>query len=968
VRAILGYAPHLTKAKDLAGWTPVHLACCGPMGFAFDISWAIPHKVDRVYELSRPRYRDAAYVLDENNMQIESQKILALFIQTGADIFGEEGSHTPAHVAANTDMVHCAFTLALFGAQINPHKPGSPFMWANYPQKYCSNDLISPRMMVSTMYHELLGPAGQALLEEFESIRNGLENPHKQNRLKELAFQIEYTLAISVTRYRRSIRVGSVQKSVWLCSQCRELGEETIMRSFFPSLTQSTTDSLNTNMKCELCKIFRVLFLDYIPGSVESLSYIIIDHVEPEKQSSVDEFKSILATSGAVHLSVFYDGKLVKLDVFGSERVWDEPKVVQKPTDLKRASIDFDVLEGIIEGTELTLSRFDSTFSHANSEAEKIYRCKYPITRFPQLSYDSSIGSSWLSRCRVSHPDCSKKLTSAAAMESEMGDRTFTPTRLIDVSRWEEKLVRICDCKKSKPLFTALSHRWSSGPVPSWVTKIANLSLRSTWFSSVELPKSITDALQATAELGLQYTWIDSLCILQDDPVDWANEAAQMARIYASAEVVVFADCAKNDEHGFLRERKPSTPYYPVAIRLMEREDDRKRLPTIVRYAYKVPPWGTDEKYFSDRSDYLNHKHAAVSFREDVSHSHLSNRGWILQERLMARRSLHFGASQVYWECPSMIVSESGNEIDGEIHQKWIVDTRKAFAGFTDSWEKARQNWIDIVSIYSRMELTKPSDRIPAIEGIARAFRTFLDDRYFYGTWSKSFLQDLIWQVDSQKVVDPNSNHQTISPLRGSDRTPSWSWASVNAPISFVLTTPRVGEGGCVPDCSAKCHQLSLPLESISGITSRPRSEVLGFHTEKFLESKQISRPCVTIKARILELVVLGPTMSKLGYLEPGTIPMYDDEMAPVGIALFDEPELQGKVDFPKQILCALISTTTAYQLSKRHMVDFMLIVEDCGDNTYVRIGISHTNIRQTSRYDTESISRNCKSKTITLF
>ncbi|EPE33651.1 Ankyrin repeat-containing protein [Glarea lozoyensis ATCC 20868] len=967
VRAIVEYAPHLVEAKDLAGWTPVHLACCGPMGFALDISWALPHKVDRVYEPSRRRYRDAAYLLDEDNMQVESQKILALFIRTGADIFGEEGSYTPAHVAASTDMVHCAFTLALFGAQINPHKPGSPFKWANHQQKYLLSDLVGPRKLVSNMYHDLLGLEGQTLLEEFEKIASDWEDPNKQNVLTKLAFQIEYTLAISIAKYRRTIQVGSERKIVWLCSQCCKLGEEIIMRSFFPSSTRSITVPLNADMKCDLCNIFRVLFLDYVPGSVENLSYIITDHVEPEKQSLADKFKSILATTGVVHLSVFYDGKLVKLDSFLSERVWDETKVVQKPTDLNRASIDFDVLEGIFEDTDSTLSQVDSV-SHTTFESEKIYHCKSSITRFPQLYYDSSIGSGWLSRCRVSHPNCSKMLTSAATMDSEMDDGTFTPTRLIDVSRWEENLIRICDCKKSKPLFTALSHRWSSGPVPSWVTKTANLSLRYSWFSSVELPKSITDALQATAELGLQYTWIDSLCIVQDDSVDWNNEAAQMARIYASAEVVVFADCARNDEGGFLGERNPSTPYHPVALRLMEREDDYKRLPTIVRYAYEVPPWGTDEKDISDRSDYLNHKHAAVSFREDVNQSHLSNRGWILQERLMARRSLHFGASQVYWECPSMIVSEAGNEIDGEIHQKWIVDTRKALAGSTDSWEMVRQNWIDIVSVYSRMKLTKPFDRLPAIEGIARAFRSFMDDKYFYGTWLKSFPQDLLWQVDSQKSVDPNTKHQAIPSLSSSDRIPSWSWASVNTPMSFVLTTPRVGEGGCVPDCSAKCYQLSLPLESISAINSRPMIGVLGFHTERFLQSKQISGACVTIKARMLELLVIGPTTSKLGYLEPGSIPLYDDELAPVGIALFDEPELQGKCDSPKRVLCVLISTSTAYQLSERHVVDFMLILEDCGDNSFVRIGVSHTNIRQTSRYDTGSIFKNCKLKTITLF
>ncbi|KAH7231107.1 heterokaryon incompatibility protein-domain-containing protein, partial [Fusarium tricinctum] len=369
------------------------------------------------------------------------------------------------------------------------------------------------------------------------------------------------------------------------------------------------------------------------------------------------------------------------------------------------------------------------------------------------VTRDRALGQRWLSNCRANHPQCSSSPLHRVFEGLEGGN---FPTRLIDVSRWAEKLVRICDSRNDSALFTALSHRWLKGQMPEWVTKKANRHTRLAWFSSAGLPKSIQDALQATAELGLRYTWIDSLCIVQDDMADWGREAAQMASIYAQAEVTIFADCASDDSKGFLGERKNH--------------------PTIIRYAYDVPH--TPSKEDDNASDqYLHTNHVDVSFHKDVTESHLSNRGWILQERLLSRRSLHFGRSQMYWECPSVIVSEEGHDIDGRRHQEWVIHAREALMGSSESREIGRRCWKDIVSAYSRMKLTKPSDRLPAIAGIAKVFSTYLGDKYFCGTWSDTFYQDLVWQVDNPLSAACGYGAHVAS---RSGVAPSWSWASVN--------------------------------------------------------------------------------------------------------------------------------------------------------------------------------------------
>jgi hypothetical protein len=71
-----------------------------------------------------------------------------------------------------------------------------------------------------------------------------------------------------------------------------------------------------------------------------------------------------------------------------------------------------------------------------------------------------------------------------------------------------------------------------------------------------ELPKSLGNAIIATRKLGLRYLWIDSLCIVQDDKKDKAEEISEMPQIYQNAYVTISAASAANCHDGFLHVRK----------------------------------------------------------------------------------------------------------------------------------------------------------------------------------------------------------------------------------------------------------------------------------------------------------------------------------------------------------------------------------------------------------------------------
>ncbi|CAM1504737.1 Fc.00g023280.m01.CDS01 [Cosmosporella sp. VM-42] len=69
--------------------------------------------------------------------------------------------------------------------------------------------------------------------------------------------------------------------------------------------------------------------------------------------------------------------------------------------------------------------------------------------------------------------------------------------------------------------------------------------------------------------------------------------------------------------------------------------------------------------------------------------------------------------------------------------------------------------------------LAEPSDKLVAISGVAKYFTGKLEDVYFAGLWKRTFVDELAWQV----AVPVGGTRPKVY------RTPSWSWASIDATI-----------------------------------------------------------------------------------------------------------------------------------------------------------------------------------------
>ncbi|RYP72611.1 hypothetical protein DL771_004106 [Monosporascus sp. 5C6A] len=87
----------------------------------------------------------------------------------------------------------------------------------------------------------------------------------------------------------------------------------------------------------------------------------------------------------------------------------------------------------------------------------------------------------------------------------------------------------------------------------------------------------------------------------------------------------------------------------------------------------------------------------------------------------------------------------------------------------------AAENWHRIVEQYSALKLTKQTDRLPALSGLAVRSSPALG-KYLAGLWKKALVSDLMWRVNLLEVGIGRASEYI---------SPSWSWASISGPVTY---------------------------------------------------------------------------------------------------------------------------------------------------------------------------------------
>ncbi|KAF2188650.1 hypothetical protein K469DRAFT_519736, partial [Zopfia rhizophila CBS 207.26] len=146
----------------------------------------------------------------------------------------------------------------------------------------------------------------------------------------------------------------------------------------------------------------------------------------------------------------------------------------------------------------------------------------------------------WMVKCENEHPECRRGL-SGIPIDVE----TDLPTRVIYVG---PEHVRLVETKGTRGIYAALSYCW--GGSSRLVTTNQNLEDLKRKIDLCWLPKTCREAIHIARELTIPYIWIDSLCIVQDNPMDWKQEAAKLGEIYERACLTIAANPASNNGVG----------------------------------------------------------------------------------------------------------------------------------------------------------------------------------------------------------------------------------------------------------------------------------------------------------------------------------------------------------------------------------------------------------------------------------
>ncbi|KAG4427565.1 hypothetical protein IFR05_016952 [Cadophora sp. M221] len=413
----------------------------------------------------------------------------------------------------------------------------------------------------------------------------------------------------------------------------------------------------------------------------------------------------------------------------------------------------------------------------------KVIRDKEDITRWreeykDQQSNNLASGStdsaktlalvrSWLDRCVESH-ECHKGQFALP----------WSPSRLIEVKKVDGLLrAKLCDGYLTPGWnrtvkYATLSHCW--GTTMHTCLTSSNLYGFQSGIPIDQLSTTFLDAMNICLELDLPYIWIDSLCIIQDSKEDWEKECANMEKVYAQGYVNLAATHAKDGTGGCFTQRDPKLLRDSVVWNKPPGENAKRRW---LRITSPFDNWTMN-----------------------VLHAPLNRRAWVLQERILSPRKIHFGKHMVYWECLSHVASEVSPA-------GLAISPLGTFKFSSDSQSRKEQEdalwawWKEVADTYTGTSITYSKDRAVAFSGIAKHLQ-FLFDKFYNrktdyvaGLWSHWPEQQLAWETrgtNDEVTVDQVARRiqsQIGLEEAGKLHAPSWSWTSVDASIRIPRCT-----------------------------------------------------------------------------------------------------------------------------------------------------------------------------------
>lgn len=289
------------------------------------------------------------------------------------------------------------------------------------------------------------------------------------------------------------------------------------------------------------------------------------------------------------------------------------------------------------------------------------------------------------------HADCHR----------DVGLHNDWPSRVLRIAK--EGTVALVDFETDMARqYAALSYCWGSpgeltGNPPLRAT-VATIQALRDGIQLNKLPRTIEQAVKVCIHLDIEYIWVDALCIIQDDDLDWAKESRKMATVYSESKVTIIAASSTSCHSGFLEMdmggRVLDTPPLQPST-----SDVSTRM--VGRLA-------------SNRGFHVDDFSEADSFQDPID-----NRGWTLQEQALSTRYIRFTQDDVQWGCRSKMACLCAQ-----------AQYRSLAVG------RGRGQWHDIPGKFNHRSFSFSEDKLRALSGLAAASqRATIGDVYLAGMW-----------------------------------------------------------------------------------------------------------------------------------------------------------------------------------------------------------------------------------------
>jgi hypothetical protein len=348
----------------------------------------------------------------------------------------------------------------------------------------------------------------------------------------------------------------------------------------------------------------------------------------------------------------------------------------------------------------------------------------------------------------------------------------FLPTRLVNVGAQDgddARLVITAELIKTQGSggnhgikYATLSYCWGPEEDAKQQVKTTkdNIFLHLKVMPLTEMSPVVKDAILVCRAVGIQYIWIDALCILQGDLKDWDNESEIMGKVYYCSHLTICPLSSASCQEGFLGSRAPG----------VDIEFQSSRQPDI-RGTYSI--FECIDKAGSKYSGSILCKHL------DEGQSLWTTRGWAFQESILSLRILFFGASMCHFFCESKEVSENGyftNHFSQHCAGRYLIRPLPCIPDLALKRMEAYGGWNLTMDILRR-EWTYRDDFLPSLSGLAKEYAKVINDVYLAGLWKNNLQHDLTWGVNWPDPGDLDSILQR-NRHRSPYVAPSWSWAS----------------------------------------------------------------------------------------------------------------------------------------------------------------------------------------------